>query len=446
MNVKVTTKCGQVEGVEEGASVIFKGIPFAKPPVGDLRWKAPVPVEPWEGVYQADHFAPICPQSLAQEPNPFYKEFYADAAYIREMSEDCLYLNIWVPETAKASDKLPVALYIHGGGFGGGYSSEMEFDGQALNRHGVIFVSIAYRLGVFGFLAHPWLTAESEKKISGNYGIMDQIMALDWIYDNIESFGGDPENITVYGLSAGCMSTQVLVSSPLTEGRISKAILQSGVSCENPMLQAPSLEEGEEYGKAVVANTGVESLDELRALDADQLLAAKNAFDAECFKKYGFDGALRIVPYVDGVVLKKNVRDIYKEGTMAKIPYMVGCVTEDLGTHEEDRRRRVPGLLLDECKAWAAKQEETGNHKAYVYWFDHTLPGDQKPAWHSLELWYTMGTLHRSWRPMTQNDDDLSEECVTYWTNFMKTGDPNGDTVPEWRPYLKKDGFVARLV
>ncbi|MGN1024564.1 MAG: carboxylesterase family protein, partial [Lachnospiraceae bacterium] len=191
MRLLIQTKKGMVEGVQGEGFAVFRGIPFAKPPVGELRWRAPQEVEPWEGVYKADHFAKICPQAVAADPNPYYREFYADPAYDREQSEDCLYLNVWVPDQAEGK-KCPVAMFIHGGAFNGGYSSEIEFDGAGLARRGVILVTIAYRLGVFGFLAHPWLSAESARHVSGNYGILDQIAALNWVYDNIGAFGGDP--------------------------------------------------------------------------------------------------------------------------------------------------------------------------------------------------------------------------------------------------------------
>ncbi len=444
-NLEICTDKGIVEGVQMDGYAVFRGIPFAKPPVGELRWKAPQDMNAWEGVYKADNFARICPQRPAREPNPFYKEFYANPEYQREMNEDCLYLNIWVPSEAKR-EKLPVAIYIHGGGFGGGYSSEMEFDGEGFARRNVIFVSIAYRLGIFGFLAHPWLTAENERHISGNYGILDQIAALNWVYRNIEAFGGDRDNITVFGQSAGCMSTQVLISSGLTDGKIAKAIFQSGLSCEDELLAVPTLREEEEYGQKIVEVTGAKNLDELRKMDAETLMSAKDIFDQECWSKAEDGaGALRIVPNVDGYVLKENVRDAYRRGNFKKIPYMEGVVTEDLGTKEEDRKKRVPGMLLQECERWAEKQQETGGKPSYVYWFDRTLPGDNLPAWHSLELWYVMGTLDRAWRPWEKHDYELAEEVQNCWANFMRTGDPCGSNTGEWRPYTKEDPFVRKF-
>lgn len=463
MSLQIRTNKGVVEGVSMNGYTVFKGIPYAKPPVGQLRWKAPEEMEPWDGVYKADHFARICPQEIAADPNPYYKEFYAYPEYDREQSEDCLYLNIWVPDCAQQNcdeeraegvtehtrgAKLPVAFYIHGGGFSGGYSSEIEFDGEGLTRRGVILVTIAYRLGVFGFLAHPWLSAESKgengRRISGNYGILDQIMALNWVYDNIEAFGGDKDNITVYGQSAGCMSTQVLISSRLAQGRIAKAIFQSGLTCEEHFLATPTLAEEEAYGEDLVAYTGAASLEELRALDAGTLLQAYARFSQKMIEKLGMNG-LVIVPCVDGYILDQAVTETYRDGNIPKIPYMEGSVTDDLGTTPEDHSKRVPGLLQRECERWARRQEEIGGRPSYVYWFDRTMPGDNKPAWHSLELWYTMGTVGRGWRPWEQHDFDLSREVMDCWTNFMKTGNPEGGNTAAWKPYTREKPFIRHF-
>ncbi|MBO5998733.1 MAG: carboxylesterase family protein, partial [Lachnospiraceae bacterium] len=249
MAEQIKTAYGLVEGVDCGNYTVFRGIPYAKPPVGERRWKAPERPDPWDGVLKADTFSAKVLQSEVTPQNPYHKEFYEDPEYLRPSDEDSLYLNIWTPKGAAADAKLPVAFWIHGGGFGGGYSSEIEFDGEAFAAQGVILVTINYRCGVCGFLAHPWLDAENEKGVSGNYGILDQIAALTWVYENIDAFGGDPANITVFGQSAGCMSTQVLVSSELTEGMIAKAILQSGCACEVPALDTQSLESMEKWGE-----------------------------------------------------------------------------------------------------------------------------------------------------------------------------------------------------
>ena len=245
--MQVTTNYGKIKGIDMGDYTVFKGVPYAKPPVGDLRWKAPQRMEPWEGVYSATSFGNSCVQSFWRD-DLYYPEFYADAEYIRERSEDCLYINIWAPND-NHGEKLPVAFWIHGGAFLGGYSSEKEFDGVEYCKRGVILVSVEYRCNVFGFLAHPWLSAEDENSRSGNYGILDQIAALTWVYENIEAFGGDKDNITVFGQSAGAMSTQTLVSSKATGNMIAKAIFQSGGAYAGGLSRDIPQAQQEAYGK-----------------------------------------------------------------------------------------------------------------------------------------------------------------------------------------------------
>ncbi len=446
----IKTKYGAISGVPMDGYIVYKGVPYAKPPVGELRWKRPQEPEPWEGVLPCDHFGNITPQVLPTADTPwgamFYKEFYSDPEFVPQQSEDCLYLNIWVPEQA---EKCPVAFWIHGGGFGGGYNSEIEFDGAEYASRGVILVTVEYRCDIFGFLAHPWLSAEDEKGISGNYGIYDQIAALTWVYENIASFGGDPENITVFGQSAGCMSTQVLISSPLTGNMIKKAILQSGVEAGNGFLATPTLAEEQTYGERIVKISRAKNLEELRAMDVQSLLAAKAQFDGEMFLKAMSGesesaGHLMIVPNVDGYVLEKTVGETYKDGTMKKIPCMAGCVTDDLGRTDEDRANNDPGMILTACKDWCIRQAELQNPPAYCYFFDHELPGEGRKdaAFHSAELWYMFGTLDRCWRAMDEKDHEISRQMLDAWTSFMKTGDPNTDSVPAWRPCTKDDPFV----
>ncbi|WP_026528023.1 carboxylesterase/lipase family protein [Butyrivibrio sp. VCD2006] len=438
----IKTKYGMIKGVDCGSYMVYRGIPYAKAPVGDLRWKAPQEPDVYTGVFHADRFSDIAPQRIQSPDGPqmgfnYGKEFYADKEFLRNMSEDCLYLNIWTPADVMPDAKLPVAFYIHGGAFMGGYSSEEEFDGESYARKGVILVTIAYRLGALGFLAHPWLSEENHDSISGNYGILDQIAALKWVYENIPSFGGNPENITVFGQSAGCMSTQVLISSALTGEMINKAILQSGVTCESDFLLTPSLDEEMAYGEKFVQLTGASSLKELRDIPFEKLLEYQDMFISECFQS-GI--GLALVPCIDGHILKKSVRDIYQNGQMRKIPYMTGFVANDIGQTQEDKENKKAGLLEDECKRWCLKTQEMTGIPSYLYSFVHDLPGDDSGAFHSAELWYMFGTLGRCWRPMNNEDVKLSEKMVTYWTNFMKNGRPSDEAA--WRPYIREDEYI----
>lgn len=439
--MSIRTNYGVIEGIEKEGYTVYKGIPYAEPPVGELRWRAPREPKAWAGTYHADTFRNMCMQSLPDPAHPitgrFHKEFYHDPDFVPAMSEDCLYLNIWAPRR-EGGEKLPVAFWIHGGGFGGGFGSEMEFDGEAFCKKGVILVTINYRVGIFGFLAHPWLSDENEKGISGNYGILDQIAALKWVYGNIEAFGGDKENITVFGQSAGSMSTQVLVSSPLTGHMAAKAILQSGMDCEKGFLYTPTLDEEAKIGEMFVELTGAKSVKELREMPPEELHAWKSKLDEKTWK---MGKGIVLVPNVDGYVLTETVGDVYLHGMMKEIPYMAGCVTNDLGTKPEEEQKKDPGDMLKECVSWCKKQEELGR-EAYAYHFARRLPGDDWGAFHSSELWYVFGTLGRCWRPMEKHDYDLSEKMVACWTNFMKNGNPNGAGGREWLPCTSGNPFV----
>lgn len=446
MGMMVKTSKGFLSGVDMGAYTVFRGVPYAKPPVGGLRWRTPQEMDPWEGVRRADAFSDICVQELPTPDSSFgalyYKEFYSNPAFIRSMSEDCLYLNIWTPKE-KREEPYPVAFWIHGGAFSGGYGSELEFDGAKFCEKGVILVTIQYRLNVYGFLAHPWLSEESERGISGNYGLMDQIAALDWVYENIAAFGGDPSRITVFGQSAGSMSVQALVSSELTRGKIAGAILQSGISCTEKLLFCPTLREMEELGEKFVKFAHVSSLEALRGLDAGALREARMKLEAWCWQNLK-DGIV-LVPNADGYVLSGTVKEIWQQGRMHAIPYIVGSTANDLGMSPEEVSAGEPGVLQAEGRRWAEMTAQACGKPTYLYWFTHKLPGDEAGAFHSSELWYVHGTLERCWRPMTGEDYRLSEEMMTYWTNFMKTGDPNGGGQDAWPPYRKETPYVKEF-
>lgn len=427
---RVETKKGILEGIQKDGYSLFLGVPYAKPPVGELRWRVPVELDAWEGSYRADKFPNRSMQEINRPAGFYDKEFYDLPQYQTAVSEDSLYLNIWTPANSSA-DKLPVAFWIHGGAFMGGFGHEKEFDGEAYCKRGVILVSINYRLGPLGFLAHPWLSKENEAEgnpaVSGNYGILDQIAALKWVYENIEVFGGDPENITIFGQSAGCMSVQTLVSSPLTRGMISKAILQSGLG----LSYDHTLEAAEQEGLEFATNAGVQSLEEMRALSYEQIIAAAGPIITKGFPT----GKLAYTPVIDGVLLENGYNNLVEQGEIHDIPYLVGSTLNDIMVEPERLAQGDRGRVYAGCKHWSEALVNNGCKPAWLYYFARQLPGDDAGAFHSSELWYMFGTCDRCWRPLTEGDRQLSEQMVDYWTNFMKTGDPNGADLPFWMPY-----------
>ena len=428
----IETKSGKIEGIDCGTYIEYRGIPYAKAPVGELRWRAPEKAEPWTGVLKADSFRHKCMQESL--PSELYdREFYDDPSFDAEISEDCLYLHIWAPKNA---EKCPAAMWIHGGAFMGGYSFEKEFDGAAYCRRGVIFISVEYRCNIFGYLAHPWLSEESG--VSGNYGTLDQIAALDWIHENIEAFGGDPENITVFGQSAGAMSTQTLISSPLTRGKIARAIMQSGGSYGCGLHRDITLQEQEEYGQMFSELLGVHSLEEMRRVPAEQIIAAIGPFFAKAMPKAQ---GLFLTPTLDGKVLDGGYYQLMDEGRIHDIPMLLGSVKDDILTDENTAKPEESPLYRGSI-SFSRKLEELDRKPAYVYYFKRDLPGDGFGAWHSSELWYMMGTMKRCWRPWTDEDLALSEQMLDYWTQFVKTGNPNRDDLPVWEPCAKDRPFV----
>lgn len=435
MENTVETKYGKIEGIDHGWYSEYRGVPYAKPPVEDLRWRAPQPPEPFQGTFQAKEFPAKSCQREGSAP-PWDKDFYDDPNYERKTSEDCLYLNIWAPKDAEGC---PVAFWIHGGAFMGGSASEKEFAGVEYCRRGVIFVSVQYRLGIFGFFAHPWLTEEAGT--SGNYGALDQIAALKWVYENISAFGGDPENITVFGQSAGAMSTQTLISSPLTGNMIKRAILQSGGSYGVGLHRDLTLKEQESFGMALPEILGTKSLEELRAKSTEEVFAATDKFMGA---NMPVAKGLFLVPTIDGKLLTDGYYPTIDKGEIKDLPYMIGSTKEDImvepGKNSPEERPLYRGSV-----AFSQKLEELGRKPAYVYDFLRDLPGDEQGAWHSAELWYMMGTMGRCWRPWTAGDYALSARMLDYWCNFMRTGDPNGEGLPKWEPCGKEKPFVMEL-
>ncbi len=425
----IETKNGWLRGEDKDDYLVFRGVPFARPPVGELRFAPPQKAPAWYGLREALSFPPRSVQS--PQTDGFYgKEFFSVPTFLPPCSEDCLYVNIWTPK-AKTGRKYPVAVWIHGGAFTGGYGSEMEFDGEALTRHGVILVTLQYRLGALGYLAHPALSAASQQGVSGNYGLLDQIEALRFIQDQIEAFGGDPDNVTLFGQSAGGMSVQILASSPLAKGLFHKAIIQSGGGYDCPFLEGQSLKEAERFGEELAELAGCYTLRDLQTVPVERLLEAQQRM-RERKRRVSFP----LAPVIDGYVYPRGCDEAIEQGTIADIPYMLGATLDDIGES---------GILLASARAFSLRLEALGRAPAYVYHFVHRLPGDAAGAFHSAELWYVFGTTQRCWRPLTPADTELAARMGKAWAAFMKTGDPKAGGASEWRPYSAEDSYVQRF-
>jgi para-nitrobenzyl esterase len=416
-NPVLTIEGGKLIGVQtptEGI-IAYKGIPFAAPPLGDLRWKEPQPVVPWEGVKVADTYGDAASQ-ITWDPESFYgKEWRASGSV--PFSEDCLYLNIWTPAAGKTGKKLPVAMWIHGGGYREGFAYEPEMDGgEDWASRGVILVQVTYRLGVIGFFSHPLLSAESPHGVSGNYGLLDQVAALKWIHNNIEQFGGDPDNITIFGQSAGAGSVQSLCASPLSKNLISHAISMSGGGLSD-VRPAVLLDTAQLANKKMMDYFQKTTLDEMRALSFEELLKMSGEYTDVTGKRVMWG------PVVDNYLITGSFTDVARAGKIADIPYMFGFTAND---------------MMDMTKAvgdFCALRAEQSSKPAYAYLFARPLPGDDNGAFHSADLWYVFHSLKHSWRPFTAGDEELSKKIVEYWTNFARFGNPNGNEEGLWTPY-----------
>jgi para-nitrobenzyl esterase len=461
----VATDVGKVSGLtnQDGDVHIYKGIPFAAPPVGDLRWKEPQPVKPWEGVKKCTEFAA---SPMQAKPDPF-------GVYTREflipyepISEDCLYLNVWTAAKTPA-EKRPVLVYIYGGGFVSGGAAVPIYDGEAMAKKGIIFVVINYRVGIFGFFAHPELTKESPHNASGNYGLMDQLAALKWIKQNIAAFGGDPDKVTIAGQSAGSMSVNCLVASPLGKGLFGGTIAESGASFISPRGYG-GLKEAEANGVKTATALGVNSIVELRNKPAIELV-----------------GKGQGRPVIDGYVLPEAIADIFNEHKQNDVPVLTGWNEDDafIGTlktaeHYKKSISSQYGAGADELLklypagsdqeaatsqirinrdqifgiqnyTWANAQSEKGKSKIYVYRFTRRLPATtdfvKYGAFHTGEVAYAYNNLkflNRPWEPV---DQQLANTMSTYWANFVKTGDPNGKGLPVWPRYTTSDNKIMIL-
>ena len=428
-NPVLTIEGGRIQGVptDKPGVVVYKGIPFAAPPVGELRWKEPQPVVPWEGVRKADAFGHPAWQA-AHTPGGYTPEFFFDGD--PAFGEDCLTLNVWTPAAGKPGKKLPVTLWIHGGGYSAGWGFEPEMDGEEWAAHGGVLVTCNYRLGILGFLAHPELSAESSHKVSGNYGMLDQIAALSWVKKNIAAFGGDPDHITIMGQSAGAMSVQTLVTSPLSKDLVAGAIIQSGGGLSESPMPGTTLSAAEAAGKALMDWAGYETLEQMRAASPEELLDLVRRYSAETHQWLFFR------PVVDGFAYPETFQEAAVAGRIADVPYMIGCTLDDLGR------------LADGIDRFCLVREAAGK-PAYAYQFARRLPTDGREgvlagAFHSSELWYMFKSLRFCWRPFVPGDYELAEQMITCWTNFAACGDPNGAEAGEWAP-LTADNPVYRV-
>ncbi|MCU1382291.1 MAG: hypothetical protein JWL71_988 [Acidobacteria bacterium] len=444
----VTIDAGQIAGAIADGVRVYKGIPFAAPPVGDLRWKPPQPVVAWTGVKPATRFGAQC----MQQPYPAGSPYAMEPA---PMSEDCLYLNVW--STAAATDSRPVMVWIHGGAWTRGSGATPVYDGAALAKKGVVVVTTNYRLGPFGFLAHPELTKESADHASGNYAILDHVAALQWVQKNIAAFGGNPANVTIFGESAGSWSVNVLQATPLAKGLFHRAIGESGAQ----FARNPRLADAEKGGVALAAAVGADSLAALRAVPAETIAAVES---------------FRAGANVDGWVLPDEVRAIFAQKKQNDVPVLIGSNANEWTTLSspaqfpktlEDFHRRVeaqfPGMAKELDAVYAVKgavdipeamlglgRDQTftlgmrtwarmvtaGGRKAFLYQFTRVPPGPnpQLGAYHAAEIAYVFNNIGA--RPSaTLLDKQLGDQMSSYWVNFATTGDPNGTGLPAWTPY-----------
>ncbi|MGC9150696.1 MAG: carboxylesterase/lipase family protein [Microbacter sp.] len=475
--LKVTIADGVLQGMKDSVTGVYQflGIPFAKPPVGNLRWKAPQPVNHWKGIRKADHFG----------PRPMQPGIFSDMHFRSDsMSEDCLYLNVWTPAQRNVKG-LPVLLYFYGGGFIAGSSDEPRYDGASLAKKGIVVVTANYRLNVFGFFASPELSAEAPYKASGNYGLLDQQAALKWVHQNIAAFGGDPQKITIGGESAGSISVSEQMASPLSKGLIAGAIGESGAAFY-PTMAPVSLSDAEKVGETFAHQIGYSSLKALRSLTAHQLL-----------NLYVQSNYFNFPACIDGYFLPKSMSDIYRAKEQAQVPLLVGWNSAEMPAvaFMEGKSFSPQNFIAQVKKAfpkdynqvlkayphanaievehsatdlasdrfivfstwkWFDLQRNNSNQSVYRYLFDNTRPplvnatsgsanGQTKKsgkqnhlpqpigAAHSQEIEYCLGNLYLTpWYAWRKQDYAVSDTMSNYFANFIKTGNPNGKALPDW--------------
>lgn len=452
----VQTESGLVQGVanQDETVMAFKGIPYAAPPVGDLRWQEPQPPLSWEGIRDASEFCASCMQNRVYShlPNgPWTEEFMVQ----NDISEDCLFLNIWTP-ARKASDNLPVFVFIHGGGYTEGSGAIDTYDGEELAKKGIIVITINYRLGALGFLAHPELTEESPHHVSGNYGLMDQLAALKWIKANIAAFGGNPDQVTISGQSAGAGSVRSLIASPLAAGYFQGAITQSGSGYAGSGSSF-SLSDGEQIGIAFSEEKGASSLAELRAIPAEVIIAVNPDQPV----------MMRFRPVIEGYFLTASHIDVFANGEQNDTPFITGMNKDELRYSGEKSDEYFNLYLVDaegdsalaektaaqeisrlNAYLWLEYRAKTSETNGYIYYFDRAIPWPEHPefgAFHTGEVPYVFNNLKMLDRPWTAVDTMVADVMSSYWANFVKNGDPNGEGLPEWTPTDADNKAVMRL-
>ena len=455
----VQTRAGAITGTTTSLANVraYLGIPFAAPPVGDGRWRGPRPLTAWTGVRAADHFSSSCMQSAPSAFGPWTLEFLLRGP----VSEDCLYLNVWT--AASSAERRPVLVYIYGGGFSSGSGDVPVYEGTRLAEKGLVVLTVNYRVGALGFLAHPELTAESPQHASGNYGLLDQVAALEWVRDNIAAFGGDPNRVTISGQSAGAMSVALLTVSPLAKGLFQRAIVESGpgglasMGVAGTRGMARPRADAEHDGAAFAAAMHAPTLAALRALPASAFVGTASRFG----------------PDVDGYFLPADMAALVAAGKVNDVPMLTGLNADEGSASPtyghmsaEQFRQQVAQRHGDRASAFLARypsasveessrsqvassrdagiagvqqllseRARTAHTPSFAYYFDRAIPWPDHPefgAFHTSEVPYVFGTLDALPRPWTESDHRLSDVMMAYWVNFVTTGDPNGPNLQKW--------------
>ncbi len=432
-------KNGRLRGLpgNDPRVTVYKGVPFAAPPTGRNRWRAPQPCEDWEGVREAYTFGPISMQDRPGVGTDLYcREWHVDKDI--PMSEDCLYLNIWTSANS-TDEKLPVFFWIFGGGFQWGYTAEMEFNGERLARRGMVVVSVGYRLAALGFLAHPEITKESPDA-PANFGLLDQRAGLKWVYENIAAFGGDPDNITIGGQSAGGGSVLNHITEPDTYGMLKGAVILSGMirfpGDGDDILKPITLEKAEKGGSAFFDFLGAGSLEEARKLDAFYI---RDKY-AEWVKDHPM-----VAPIIDGVRYKGNAIELFEQDKKADIPVITGYTADEFEFQGEHIVKRSVHETIEQVLKTGSRQ------KYYLYEFAPDIPGDDNPGvFHSCDLWFWFETISMCHRPYRGRHYDLARKMAGYLAGFVRDHDPNGpdddgSALDEWKCATKDDLNIIRF-